>query len=1061
MKTRFLLALITSTCILSPDAYSQETPENQGRERLKPRAEINARPGTDRSIFMGEVWMPIAQNPEEGNVLYGDLRTSGDRDQNYEMNAGLGYREMVNDVPVLGDGVAGVHGWYDQRFTERDSEFSQITIGGEWLGKDFDILANGYIPLSDAETHFDANPNASNSGFSGTQLLVNTAQTVKEEPLAGVDLELGVPLTFLEGDIDSVRVYGGGYHFWGDDAESVTGGRIRFNADLTSDFSVGARWQYDDVRKSQAFFDITVRLPFGNKKSYQENGLYARLDESPERDIDIVSNEAVVDNGVNKVLLNTRTGLAQEIYHVDNAAAGGGNGSAENPFNTLAAAQAAASTDDIIYVHRGNGTSAGQNAGITLDDQGQMLMGSGVALAYDSTIFRTSNGNAISSGVIEAAGLAPVITNGAGNGVTVTADNVRVQGLTINGATGDGIDVTNVNNLHFANNSITNSGVNGIGGVFTGTTGTHTIANNLIDDSGQDAVDFVYNGASNNTLNVSSNTMDDNTANAVFVRTNGTTTLALNADGNTVTDTNAADANNFDIGRGIWLYGADNSVSTVQISNNSFDRNRGESVELEARDGIDSKIYGVIENNVSDNALHSVTTGANNTHFFTEAHAGGNIGDSTNRFIIRNNTATNGSEEGIVTKSVGGVSYAESYGNTTVGNDDGQEVRSQGGGYSDTIFHDNISYNNRESGIQVDTVTDTGETHAHVYNNQLYNNLGQGLFIGSISNGTAGTVSNPVIAENNNIYGNTLNGIIVKSNNGTGHAYTTIRDNNIHDGPGNGMQIEGGNGNTLNATVSNNQITDHAQRGIIILNRQTSHMHLDINDNIIDTAATQGIYVDGRETSVTQADFDGNTIQNITGDGMEFSTQNESGVTGSVTNNIISSNTDQGLSFSVRGTDTGADVDTIGGYYGANGAPVIVSGNRISGSTNNGIEIRSSEANGVGYFRFNNNQIVNNTGRGVNINEFDSTTAQNNIIADFGGGTQGATGGNSIYDNGGINAYYNPDINGTALKAENNWWGQDADPSTFDETYDSDGANETGGANGGTVDANPRLSTAP
>jgi hypothetical protein len=66
------------------------------------------------------------------------------------------------------------------------------------------------------------------------------------------------------------------------------------------------------------------------------------MDESPERDIDIVSNEIITEDGIGETLLNNTTSLAQNVIHVDNTAAGGGDGSNEARYKTLAAAEAAA-----------------------------------------------------------------------------------------------------------------------------------------------------------------------------------------------------------------------------------------------------------------------------------------------------------------------------------------------------------------------------------------------------------------------------------------------------------------------------------------------------------------------------------------------------------------------------------------------------------------------------------------------------------------------------------------------------------------------------------------------
>lgn len=167
----------------------------------------------------------------------------------------------------------------------------------------------------------------------------------------------------------------------------------------------------------------------------------ARLDESPERDIDIVTGAQVTETGDRVPVINAATGTAQEILHVDNTAGGGGDGSKETPFNTLAAAQAAASAQTIIYVKQGDGLTTGQDQGITLNKTGQQLIGSGTNFVWDSGVFRTANGRSPTSLLIAAATSAPKITNvnALSDGITISANDVMVAGVTVDGATRDGI----------------------------------------------------------------------------------------------------------------------------------------------------------------------------------------------------------------------------------------------------------------------------------------------------------------------------------------------------------------------------------------------------------------------------------------------------------------------------------------------------------------------------------------------------------------------------------------------------------------------------------------------
>lgn len=414
-------------------------------EELKGRAEINWRYGDERSVLTNEFWMPVHQDYDR--VLYADLRLMRDDQDNHEGNLGIGYRQTAF-LPLLGEGVAGGHAWLDRRITQRGSAFHQVAAGAEWLGDSVDLRLNGYFPLSGGKEY--SVPNASPQGpvLAGTGIFVDTDATLLEEPQHGLDMELGWNagrhFDFVNTRMDSLRLYGGGYYFNGEHTREMLGWRMRFTADITQDVQAGARFQRDDERGSQGFLEATVRFPFGHKKSYRLQGVRARLDESPERDVDIVTGDVLADPGDRVPVLNRASGQEQEILHVDNSAPGGGDGSAENPFNALADAQAAASAYTIIYVKRGDGTDTNQDQGIVLDKTGQRLVGSGTDFVYDSRLFVAANGaDPVSSILVAPATAAPVIsnTNVNGDGVRISADDVAVMGVEVAGANRDGIVV--------------------------------------------------------------------------------------------------------------------------------------------------------------------------------------------------------------------------------------------------------------------------------------------------------------------------------------------------------------------------------------------------------------------------------------------------------------------------------------------------------------------------------------------------------------------------------------------------------------------------------------------
>ena len=428
------LGLIISTPVSAEDSSA-----------LQGRAEVNWRYGHERSILMSEFWVPFAQDGHQ--VLYGDLRMMGDDQSNREGNLGLGYRAITTLPLIDTKGVAGVHGWLDRRITEQGSTFHQGVVGVEWLGESMDLRVNGYLPFSDEQIHTVPNADPQGPALAGTGIVVDTEATLLEEPQHGFDIELGLELgphfDFARDHTDSFRLYGGGYYFNGPNTERVSGWRTRIAADVTPNIQIGGRFQRDNIRGSQGFLEATLRFPFGHKKSYRREGLRARLDESPERDIDIVTGAQVTDPGDRVPVINKEIGAPQEVLNVDNTAAAGGDGSAERPFSTLSDAEAAASQHTIIYVSRGDGTSTGQNQGITLDKKKQQLLGSGVNFIYDSDKFSAANGGSPTSFVIAPAGPAPVIgnDNADGDGITIIGDDITVAGLTVDGASRDGIVV--------------------------------------------------------------------------------------------------------------------------------------------------------------------------------------------------------------------------------------------------------------------------------------------------------------------------------------------------------------------------------------------------------------------------------------------------------------------------------------------------------------------------------------------------------------------------------------------------------------------------------------------
>ncbi len=208
----------------------------------------------------------------------------------------------------------------------------------------------------------------------------------------------------------------------------------------------------------------------------------------------------VVSNAVTSAPATVNLTLANRVWYVKNNGAGT-NGQSQSPFTTLAAAQAASLAGDIIYVYNGDGTTTGHIAGITLKNT-QQLIGEGVALVVNTV-------------TLKVAGTKPQITNltAASDAVTL-ADGNTVKGLTITGATRDGISSV-VAHAGFTGDSLTVQNNTNVGVNLISMTGTVTITNSTITSVGNQAL-TINNGTAAVTVD-NTNTIDGGTGTAVSV----------------------------------------------------------------------------------------------------------------------------------------------------------------------------------------------------------------------------------------------------------------------------------------------------------------------------------------------------------------------------------------------------------------------------------------------------------------------------------------------------------------------------------------------------------------
>ncbi|MGH3156167.1 MAG: Ig-like domain-containing protein, partial [Streptosporangiaceae bacterium] len=116
------------------------------------------------------------------------------------------------------------------------------------------------------------------------------------------------------------------------------------------------------------------------------------------------------------------------VWYVNDSQPAGGNGEADSPFSTLAAANSAAGSDSIVFLYQGSGTYTG---GVTMQP-GEDLWGQPDGLTVDGY------------SLVAAGGSAPAITNSGGDGIDLAA-GADVEGVNVSSPSGNGIAALNIN----------------------------------------------------------------------------------------------------------------------------------------------------------------------------------------------------------------------------------------------------------------------------------------------------------------------------------------------------------------------------------------------------------------------------------------------------------------------------------------------------------------------------------------------------------------------------------------------------------------------------------------
>jgi hypothetical protein len=300
--------------------------------------------------------------------------------------------------------------------------YNQVGISGEWLTDFGNLKSNGYIPVG---------PTGDIVGpFIGNSILCSNGVNAA---LGGADLEVGAYIPGLSDWAGMINVGGYAYgntryEFPGEQAAVPWFGGVYTRLDMT----FVENWDFSLQANNDSYFDWTgfARLTYRMGGSRRRN-VPDQVEQPMMRNEHIVRAHQAPVVALNPNNLDAAGNpLPWQMFHVDNSAAAGGNGTANAPFQTLAEAEAAAvAAWDIVYVYVGDSLTtpyATPLAGYSFGNVNQSLLGEGTSITIP-----TVNCGPRSLAATNNPGLYPVITNPVGAAINVDQPGTRVDHLEI------------------------------------------------------------------------------------------------------------------------------------------------------------------------------------------------------------------------------------------------------------------------------------------------------------------------------------------------------------------------------------------------------------------------------------------------------------------------------------------------------------------------------------------------------------------------------------------------------------------------------------------------------
>lgn len=531
-------------------------------------------------------------------VLLGDVSASVTFDGNPVFNGGAVYRNYDS----LRNRVFGWNGFFDYDEGYGNGDWTRVSGGFESLGKYIDFRGNAYFVLGadSALISSTVSPNLAMSGNSIYKMRTN----LQENAYSGFDFEAGGPLPLL--GRYGMNMYPGVYYLTNGDGGDTTGFQVRWEALITQNVTVNTYLTTDEKFDTNAWVSLQYEIPnYRNRRTLKPR-------RTPERLMDPVVRANRIQTHIDSVvspeaLVNTATGTAYNMLHVDPNATAAGSGTFESPYNTLQAAAIANNAGvDIIRVDPrtdDTGTNLTVNGGMNLFDD-QVLLSSLEAYTIAPNCI-------IPADVFNPTPLGPLVSDPnmlAGGSVIHLANNNTILGFRFDASNaantvfGNGVsNAFPITNVNLTNNTFTDYVVganlqNVSGDViidnnqFNGRAGTSTHGLNLSISAGTTADLLVRDNVANNNSAVGLN----------IVAQAGSTVNADDPNGNGGTTTGILDNTTTGNGTGISTEVQAGGTMNAIVSGNESTDNTVDGFAAEA-DGGTYNLAAMVGNTFSNN----------------------------------------------------------------------------------------------------------------------------------------------------------------------------------------------------------------------------------------------------------------------------------------------------------------------------------------------------------------------------------------------------------------------------------------------------------------------------